>query len=212
MGLFYTVIKTVLLTKNHSRATYIIFFGNLAKDKETEWGRLQSRCGEGRELPPPTNNRKDTSTNRTNLTEHILDTSRRLKHLKGQEKSLSGRRKEKKRMEGWDMHPGRELKRGAVPASWEAPGSAGTERRLRGEHNPHLRQAEERHLHRLEHCYPARPGLRHVSAGYGQGLNLRVERTVHRKRTAVGCGQGLKGVGVCYGRNWGVFAEAPRPP
>lgn len=53
-----------------------------------------------------------------------------LKYLKGQEKSLSGRRKEKKkRMEGWDMHPWEGAKKRSGSRILGSPlGSAGTER------------------------------------------------------------------------------------
>ena len=66
--------------------------------------------------------------------------------------------------------------------------SAGTERgvqRLRGEHNPHLRQAEETPAQTgvLLPCAP-RPQTR--VRRYGQGLKLSVECAVHRKSTAVG--------------------------
>lgn len=100
--------------------------------------------------PPPTNNRKDTSTNRRNLTEHLLNTSRRHRTAERTRKisKSSGRLKgKKKRMEGRDVRPWEGAKKRRGSRILGSPlRSAGTERglqRLGGEHNPHPWQAED---------------------------------------------------------------------
>ena len=171
------------------------------------WSRMGSS-------PPPTNNRKNTSMNRTHLTEHLLDTSRRPQTWKDK-KSLYqvGRRKE--RMEGQDVCPWEGTKERRGSRILGSPlRSAGTERgvqRLRGEHNPHLRQAEETPAQTgvLLPCAP-RPQTR--VRRYGQGLKLSVECAVHRKGTAVGLCTRPEGGWSAVWPQLGVFAEAPGPP
>lgn len=88
---------------------------------------MWSRTGSS---PPPTNNRKDTSTNRTNLTEHLLDTSRR-PQTPERTRKISIRQEEgkKKRMEGRDMHPWEGAKKRSGSRILVSPlAAAGTER------------------------------------------------------------------------------------
>lgn len=119
--------------------------------------------------------------------------------------------KEKKR--GWrdgTCAPGRELKRGGVPASWEAPsdlrGQKGSFRGSEESTTPICgRQKTPAQTGVLLSCAPARDTCPLVR----QGLQLRGECAVPEEDCCWLCGQGLKGAGVRYGCNWGCLQKHP---
>ena len=140
----------------------------------------------------------NASTCGTSLTEHLLNSGRRLQTSKRARKSpcnWAGQKKKKSERNGmWPAPLGGSCERGKVSTHRKVPSLAGRSARTEGEfQSPEktatgLRRTKQRETYTNDLCQPALPSLRCLSVGAARGwvLRVRLQRSDPEERMGVG--------------------------